>query len=594
MVGLVGQYLALEKRGKHMLGLCPFHNEKTPSFTVTPEKQLFYCFGCGASGNVFNFIMRMENLTFPEAVRLLARQTGVAIPETGRGGAESRLRDKLHELNGLAARFYADRLWNSPAGKKAADYLLERGIHRETGELFSLGYAPPGWQNLLNHARQKGVPEDLLHRAGLVSPRKGGGFYDRFRDRLIFPIFDASGKVAGFGGRAMEEGDGSIPKYLNSPETPVFEKGTFLYGLHLAREQIRSRKEVIVVEGYTDVITAFQAGIKNTVASLGTALTQAQGRLMRSQAEKVIIAYDADSAGESATWRGLKILQDSGCLVEVAELPEGSDPDGLIRQRGGACFEETIARARPLAEYRLEVLKRDLDPASEESRQRFLEGVLLMLQDISNLVERDIYLKRAAEELSVSEGALRRELVRRQKSQKAGHSHNLLRKDQTKINQIKTSPAERILLSLMLCSEEAAGMVLDALAPGDFQEGPLRQVVETILKLKGEGRSVGGEELLDHFTDEGIHSMITRATTDPSLQGLAPEKMARMTRDCIERINREKLAGQQELRQRVLKEKDKKKQYDDHAKKLLQEQLQLIKLLKGAPYRSGGGENLHG
>lgn len=594
MVSLVGQYLALEKRGKHMLGLCPFHNEKTPSFTVTPEKQLFYCFGCGASGNIFNFIMRMENLTFPEAVRLLARQTGVAIPEKERASAEGRLREKLYDLNGLAARFYTDRLWNSPAGKKAADYLLERGIRRETSELFSLGYAPPGWQNLLNHASKKGIPEDLLHRAGLVSPRQSGGFYDRFRDRLIFPIFTAGGKVAGFGARAMEEGDKSIPKYLNSPETPVFEKGSFLYGLHLAREQIRSRKTVIVVEGYTDVITAFQAGIKNAVASLGTALTRTQGRLMRSQAEKVIIAYDADSAGEAATWRGLKILQDSGCLVEVADLPEGSDPDGLIRQRGAACFEEIIARARPLAEYRLEVLKRDLDPASEESRLRFLEGALLMLQDISNLVERDVYLKRVAEELSVSEGALRRELMRRQKSQKTGRSHNLLRKDQTKINQIKTSPAERILLSLMLCSEEAAGMVLDALAPDDFQEGPLRQVVETILKLKSEGRRFGGEELLDRFDDEGIHRMITRATTDPSLQGLEPEKMARMTRDCIERINREKLAGQQELRQRVLKEKDKKKQYDDHAKKLLQEQLQVIKLLKGVPYRSGGGENLHG
>ncbi len=594
MVSLVGQYLALEKRGKHMLGLCPFHNEKTPSFTVTPEKQLFYCFGCGASGNIFNFIMRMENLTFPEAVRLLARQTGVAIPEKERASAEGRLREKLYDLNGLAARFYTDRLWNSPAGKKAADYLLERGIRRETSELFSLGYAPPGWQNLLNHASKKGIPEDLLHRAGLVSPRQSGGFYDRFRDRLIFPIFTAGGKVAGFGARAMEEGDKSIPKYLNSPETPVFEKGSFLYGLHLAREQIRSRKTVIVVEGYTDVITAFQAGIKNAVASLGTALTRTQGRLMRSQAEKVIIAYDADSAGEAATWRGLKILQDSGCLVEVADLPEGSDPDGLIRQRGAACFEEIIARARPLAEYRLEVLKRDLDPASEESRLRFLEGALLMLQDISNLVERDVYLKRVAEELSVSEGALRRELMRRQKSQKTGRSHNLLRKDQTKINQIKTSPAERILLSLMLCSEEAAGMVLDALAPDDFQEGPLRQVVETILKLKSEGRRFGGEELLDRFNDEGIHRMITRATTDPSLQGLEPEKMARMTRDCIERINREKLAGQQELRQRVLKEKDKKKQYDDHAKKLLQEQLQVIKLLKGVPYRSGGGENLHG
>lgn len=596
MVSLVGQYLSLEKRGKRMLGLCPFHSEKTPSFTVTPEKQLFYCFGCGASGNVFNFIMRMENLTFPEAVRLLARQTGVKIPETRTAGSDkSRLKEKIFNLNRLAARFYADRLWNSPAGKKAAAYLHERGINREFSELFCLGYAPPGWQNLANYAQKDGVSSELLLQAGLVTPRQGGGHYDRFRDRLIFPICNMSGKVAGFGARLLEAGDKSGPKYLNSPETPVFEKGAFLYGLHLAREEIRRRKTVIVVEGYTDVITACQAGIKNVVASLGTALTPAQGRLMRSQAEKVIIAYDADSAGESATWRGLKILQDSGCLVEVADLPEGSDPDGLIRQRGAAYFAETIARAKPLTEYRLEVLKRRYDPASEESRLRFLEEALLMLQDIANLVERDIYLKRVAEDLGVSEGAVRRELMRQQKSQKMGRGHNLLQKDQTKnINQVKTNPAEKMLLSLMLLSEEAAGMVFDALEPVDFADGPLRQVVETILKLKGEGRPVSGEELIDYFTDEEIHGMITAATTDPSLQGLESGKLARMAGDCIERINREKLARQQELRQRVLKEIDQKKQYDDNAKKILREQLQVIRKLKGTPYRPGGGEHLHG
>ena len=595
MAALVGQYLALEKRGKYLVGLCPFHSEKTPSFTVTPEKQLFHCFGCGASGNVYNFIMRMENLTFPEAVRLLARQTGVTIPEPRNAGSEeSRLREKIFELNMLAARFYAHQLWNSSAGEKAAAYLHERGIDRETGELFTLGFAPPGWQNLINHARKKGISEDLLLQAGLVSPRQGGGCYDRFRERLIFPISNISGKVAGFGARALEVGDKSGPKYLNSPETPVFEKGTFLYGLHLARDQIRRIKTVIVMEGYTDVITAFQAGIKNVVASLGTALTPAQGRLMRSQAEKVIIAYDADSAGESATWRGLKILQDSGCLVEVADLPEESDPDVLIRQRGAAYFEETITRALPLAEYRLEILKRGYEPASEESRLRFLEGALSMLRDLANLVERDIYLKRVAETLGVSEGAVRRELVRQQKSRGTGRGHNLPVKDQTKVNRIKTNPAERILLSLMLQSEEAAGMVFGALEPGDFQEETIRQVIEAILKLKNEGRIAGGGELIDHFMDEEIHGVITAATTDPSLQGLEPIKLARMTSDCIESINREKLARQQELRQRVLKEKDKKKQYDDHAKKLLQEQLQVIKLLKGAPYRSGGGENLHG
>jgi len=288
-------------------------------------------------------------------------------------------------------------------------------------------------------------------------------------------------------------------------------------------------------------------------------------------------------------------LQDSGCLVEVADLPEDSDPDELIRQHGASFFKEILARAKPLSEYRLEVLKRRYDPSSEESRLRFLEEALLMLREMPNLVERDIYLQRVAEELGVSEGAVRRELQRQLKSQRVSGKHNLLLKDQTKnINQVKANPAEKMLLSLMLQSEEAVGMVAGSLEATDFPEGPLRQVVEIILKLEGEGRPLSGEVLIDYFSDGEIHNLITAATTDPSVQGLSPEKLTRMTRDCIERINREKLARQQELHQRVLKEIDQKKQYDDQAKKILQEQLQVIKRLKGTPYRSGGGENLHG
>ncbi len=596
MAGLVGEYLALEKRGKSLLGLCPFHSEKTPSFTVSPDKQLFHCFGCGASGNVFNFIMKIENLEFPEAVRFLARRTGVQIPETRAALSETgRLREQIFALNRLAADFFAGQLQNSPAAKKAAAYLAGRGVDGSSVELFDLGYAPPGWQSLGDFAKKRGIDGELLLKAGLVSPRQSGGYYDRFRDRLLFPICNLSGEVVGFGARALEEGDRSGPKYLNSPETPVFEKGTYLYGLHLARREIRLRKTAIIVEGYTDVITAFQAGIKNIVASLGTALTPAQGRLIRSQAEKVIIAFDADSAGEKAAWRGLKILQDSGCLVEVAVLPEGSDPDGLIRQQGAAYFEDILNRAQPLNRYRLAVLKKRCDPSSEESRQRFLDESLTVLQEIPNLVEREIYLKGVAEELGVSEGAVRRELQRKLKGQKTYPGHNLQLKDQNKgTDQPKANPAEKMLLSLMMQSEEAVRIVSDSLEPADFQEGPLRQVVETIFQLKKEGRPVSGELLIDCFSDSAIHRMIATASTDPSLQDLESKMLLRMTGDCIERINREKLARQQELQQKELKEIDKKKQYNDYAKKILQEHLQVIKRLKGASYRSGGGENLHG
>lgn len=596
MAALVGEHLALEKRGKNLLGLCPFHNEKTPSFTITPEKQLYHCFGCGASGNVFNFVMKMENLDFLEAVRFLARKTGVKIPETGAPRSEaSRLREQIFGLNRLAADYFAAQLWRSPAGKKAVDYLARRGIKRESGALFGLGYAPPGWQNLLNFAQKKGVSTELLLKAGLISPRRDGGYYDRFRERLLFPIANVSGKIVGFGARSLATGEKSVPKYLNSPETPVFKKGAYLYGMHLARQEIRSRQVAIIVEGYTDVITAFQAGIKNIVASLGTALTPEQGRLIRSQVETVTIAYDADSAGEAATWRGLKILQESGCLVKVAELPEDSDPDGLIRKQGISFFEGIVDGAKPLAEYRLDILKRRHSPASEESRLRFLEEALTVLREIPNLVERDLYLKRVAEELGASEGAVRRELQRQLKSRRGGSGYNLPGKDQTKnINRVKAHPAEKMLLSLMMQSEEAIERVSGSLDAADFTEGILRKVVETILKLKEEGGPVTGELLVDCFTDSEAHKIVASAATDPSLQDLTDEMLLRMTDDCIERINQEKLARQKDLQQRVLKEIDQKKEYNDHAKKILQEQLQVIKRLKRTPYCSGGGENLHG
>lgn len=595
MAALVGEYLALEKRGKNMLGLCPFHSEKTPSFTVSPEKQLFHCFGCGASGNVFNFTMKMENLDFPEAVRFLARKTGVKIPETGTAGGEtSRMKEQIFSLNRMAADFFSAQL-RTPAGKKVAEYLLERGIERESSELFGLGYAPPGWRTLLDFAQKKGIDAGRLLKAGLVSTGRDGSFYDRFRDRLVFPIFDLNGKIVGFGARALGKGEKSGPKYLNSPETAVFKKGSSLYGLHLARQQIRERRTAVIVEGYTDVITAYQAGIKNVVASLGTALTPAQGRLIRSQVKKVIIAYDADSAGEAATLRGLKVLQDSGCLVEVADLPEGSDPDGLIRQRGAPYFEEIIGGAKPLSEYRLEILKRRLDPSSEESRLSFLEGALLMLMQMPNHVERDLYLQRVAGELGVSEAAVRRELQRQIKGRGKSGGYNPAGKDQTKNgNRIRVHPAEKMLLSLMMQDEAVVEKVCSSLGAVDFPEGPLRQVIETILKLKGDGSPVTGKLLIDYFTDGAIHQMITTAATEPSLQGLDIEMLLRMTGDCIERINQEKLARKQEMQQQVLKEIDQKKQYNDDAKKILREQLQVIKRLKRTPYCSGGGENLHG
>ncbi|HSW35139.1 MAG TPA: DNA primase, partial [Candidatus Limnocylindrales bacterium] len=397
LVGLVGEYVKLERSGKNMVGLCPFHGEKTPSFTVSPDKQMFRCFGCGVSGNVFSLVMQLEKLTFPEAARFLAQRAGIRVPEhRTTSPAEDSLKEKTYALNLLAARFYVHCLRKTDAGKKAHEYLQKRGITQETSELFMLGYAPANWSGFYDFALKKGYQPELMIKAGLVSPGKDNSCYDRFRDRVIFPIFNISGKVVGFGGRALGEGDKSGPKYLNSPETPVFEKGSVLYGLNLAREQIRLEKRAIVMEGYTDVISAFQAGIRNAVATLGTSLTMMQGRLLRSQADTVVTAYDSDNAGEAATWRGLTILQDAGCRVLVAVLPEGSDPDSYIRKFGAADFVTLVNNASPLLEYRLDQLKKRFNLGTDKGRADYTEAMMALLLSATNLVEQDYYLKMSA------------------------------------------------------------------------------------------------------------------------------------------------------------------------------------------------------
>ncbi len=595
LAALVGEYLTLEKRGKNLLGLCPFHSEKTPSFTVSPDKQLFHCFGCGASGNAFSFIMKLENLPFPEAVRFLAKRAGVAIPERKAPcSAEDSLKEQILALNRLAARYYAYLLRESPGGKKAAEYLHERGITGASSEMFMLGYAPPGWENFSRFAQKKGFSPELLLKAGLASSRGDGSCYDRFRHRIIFPILDPGGRVIGFGGRALDVGEKAGPKYLNSPETSVFEKGAVLYGLHLAREQIRQEKTAVVMEGYTDVITAHQAGLRNAVASLGTSLTQVQARLLRSQAEKVYIAYDADSAGEAATWRGLKLLRDAGCTVQVLDLPPGSDPDDLIREAGAGAFRELANRAKPLVEYQLGLLKRRCNPAVEEGRLRYIEEALALLGALSSPVERDLYLKRMAEELGVSEGALRDEI--KQKRQKGGTGHNLALKDQTNnISQIKVNPAEKMLVSLMILDPETAVLVSGSLAADDFESEPARRAAGAIFTLAARGEPISGERLINLFDEPSMHAFIAGAATDPSLQDLPPETMERMVKDCINKIWHTKLSRQQQLGQQRLQEKDRQKSgLDEQARKLLREHQQVITRIKRSSCRSGGGEEFNG
>ncbi|MFA4885958.1 MAG: DNA primase [Desulfotomaculaceae bacterium] len=353
IVEVVSRYVQLKKAGKNYTGLCPFHHEKTPSFTVAQDKQFFHCFGCKVGGNVFRFLMLKENLTFHEAVDVLAQRAGIAIPLSDSPAWQEKdlKREGLKKVNNLARDFFRQVLQQHTAAAAARQYLAGRGLSPEMLERFQVGFALPGWNSLLDYLVRKGYQPQELVDAGLVVKNETGSYYDRFRNRVIFPIWDTLGQVVGFGGRVLDD---SLPKYLNTSETSFFSKGRTLYGLHLARQSIREKGQVIIVEGYMDVITAHRHGVTNAVASLGTSLTSEHGKLLLNYSRDIIIAYDADTAGVAATIRGLDLLLELGCQVRVITIPDGKDPDDFLGKHGSGPWEELINRAHTLIEYKLQ------------------------------------------------------------------------------------------------------------------------------------------------------------------------------------------------------------------------------------------------
>ena len=488
IVDLIGEYVALKKRGSSYVGLCPFHAEKTPSFSVSSDKQLYYCFGCGTGGSSFNFLMEIEGLSFPEAVEKLALRGGIELPGDVCGPEQSeqqKLQNKIEKINSLAEEFFYFVLTQYGAGKKGLEYLKARGVDQETIKSFRLGFAPDKWDALISYLQRRKIPLELQVDAGLAVKRKtGGGAYDRFRGRVIFPIHDAQKRVIGFGGRILENGQ---PKYLNSPQTALFDKGTVLYGLDLAKESIRIKKHVIVMEGYMDVITAHQFGIGNAVASLGTALTDKQAKLLKRYTENVIIAYDADAAGEAATLRGLDILRDQGLKVRVLQLPPGEDPDDFIRAQGGELFEELINTAQPVINYKLDLFLKNAS-SGFEGRIEVANRLLPDLKKLSNEIERREYIKILSNRLHLSEEAIIEELDKKQvKLQENGIKQD--KKVKSRHNSKREIPnvssaylkAQHIILRAMIFSEDIIKSSLEKeIIFQDFSD-PEKEVAEAII-----------------------------------------------------------------------------------------------------------------
>lgn len=406
IVDVISQYIALKRSGRSYFGLCPFHNEKSPSFAVSPDKQIFHCFGCGVGGNVFHFISKIENVGFRESVEILANRANIQLPISNSSEEEDKLyymRSRVYEINKIAAMFYHKNLYN-PASKLAQEYIKKRKLDNNTLQTFLIGYSG-NFNELYKVLEKEGFKEEEILASSLVNKNQNGEFIDRFRKRLMFPIQDERGKIIAFGGRVLDD---SKPKYINSPENIVYSKGRHLFGLYSAKKV--PSKKILIVEGYMDTISLHQRGITNVVASLGTAMTEAQGRLLRNASEQVIVGYDADGAGQAATIRGLEILQNLGCDVRILQIEGAKDPDEFIVKFGPERFKKYMDNAISLVEFKIKNLKKDLNLDIANDKIKFLNEIAKELSKVTSSIEKEVYIDKIALDYKISKEAIYAEI----------------------------------------------------------------------------------------------------------------------------------------------------------------------------------------
>ena len=482
IVDVISERVRLRKAGRNFTGLCPFHNEKTPSFSVSQEKQIYKCFGCGEAGNVISFVMKDKNLPFIEAVKYLANRANIPLEiNNGEKSKSAKKKDLLYRVNVEAAKFFFSNLMNN---QNAKEYFLNRGIKEETIKKFGLGFANDSWNSLMFYLRKKGINDVLLEEAGLISVNKEKGRkYDRFRNRVMFPVFDYQGKVIGFGGRVLDD---SKPKYLNSPETLVFQKGTNLYGLNFALKHNMSERYFVIVEGYMDLISLHQYGITNVVASLGTALTINQARLLKRYADKVIISYDADMAGQMATLRGLEILRTAGFDVRVLNIPQGKDPDEYVRSNGKEAFLKLINSAEPLIDYRMKKAEEGIDLKNSQSLILYAKRIMEIISDLDPM-EKDVYIKKASENTGIKEQTLYDILKSKMKDNRENNFRNNKEEDRSKLYvEPGFLKAEIEILKIMLENKEYLQYIEERISENDFILLEHKEIFTVIMLAKGE------------------------------------------------------------------------------------------------------------
>lgn len=504
----VSQYVNLKRRGKNLVGLCPFHSEKTPSFTVYPENGSFYCFGCGVGGDVFTFTGLIENLDYIESVKLLAERSGITLPQDGYDDSMQRLKKRIYDINRDTARFFHAFLM-SPGGKWALDYLTGRGLTVKTIKHFGLGAAPDSWDALIHHLKEKGYTESDMLAANVIGKSERGGIYDRFRKRVMFPIINIRGNIVAFSGRAMPGEDKQGGKYVNTADTPVYKKSENLFGINFAKNVCSER--VILVEGNMDVISLHQAGFENTIAPLGTAFTTEQANLLSRYTKEIVLMLDADAAGQKAVRRASELLENTGLSVRVVVVPDGKDPDEYIKKNGKERFAALLEGAVSDMEYKLLTAAKDINLDNEDGRLKYLAAAAEIIAASDDIMTRDIYIGRLSEKYGVSRTALNarieelRKRNRRQKQKK--EISDIIRPKYTKddINperrkSVKGTAAEETLIAVLLKNPDFYKIALDKLPPEKMLTSLNRRIYETILSVLERGGtldiSVFAEKLL--------------------------------------------------------------------------------------------------
>jgi DNA primase len=504
IVRVVSDYVSLKKRGANYKACCPFHSEKTPSFTVHAGKGLFKCFGCGAGGSIFDFVMQIEGCGFPEAVRIVAQKSGIPIPtveETEDHKRIERDRDSILRLNEWAAEFFERQLNDSVDGAAARDYVRSREIREETARLYRLGYAPDSWDALTNHLRERGATIDEIHSSGLAVLKESGGFYDRFRGRVIFPIGDPQNRIIAFGGRVMGDGE---PKYLNSPETAVYTKGRNLFGLAHSKNEIRNLGFAILVEGYLDCIIPFQDGVHNIVASLGTALTDNQVRLLRRYMDQpqIVVNFDPDSAGQAATMRSIDVLLVEGFKVNILRMPTKQDPDAFVRAHGVARFRELLKTTQPYIDYIIDTSIAGHDTTRPTGKVAAINAMLPHLARMRDKVARADYAGQIADRLKIDSHIVREELKRTAANRQPSMDSKRVRAAE------EITKGERQLLELMLANEEVRRAIISALTEDDYAELATGAIFAAVIDMDRNAIDLHFDNLMERVEGESDRELL--------------------------------------------------------------------------------------